>query len=196
MIFRWINEYCSSRSVRSPHLDLRTYVLIVDDDHYLDWESLMSYLNEIDEDREMTTYERRTFLTGSLLIRSRPQRSISDHRYVSIIDYPFDVYPPFLSTRCLLMTRYNVRLTYLASHYTRLFPFDDVYLGLLAYAMSTKLIENNRLFSSTLDASSSTTLPKDRTELNNVKRPICVGGYRADVLIHSWNGIHHTNFTV
>ena len=203
MLFRWINEYCSSKSVRSPHIDLRTYVLIVADDHYLDWQSLMSYVNEIDADGQMTTYERRTFLTGSLLVRSRPQRSISERRYVSIIDYPFDLYPPLVSTRCLLMTRYNARLTYLASHYTRLVPLDDVYLGLLAYAMSTKPIENNRLFSPTLDASSTTTrlsrwkiFSRVRTELSHSKQPICVGGHRAQALIHSWNEKHSTNFTL
>ena len=45
--------------------DLRKYVLFVDDDYYIDMNSLLKYIKTIDEDPEMiTSYQRRTFLTG------------------------------------------------------------------------------------------------------------------------------------
>jgi hypothetical protein len=115
MMLRWINDYCSSKSRRSPHTDLRNYVLFIDDDYYLDIDSLLSYISTIDHDSEMTTYERRIFITGNLIEKSRPRRFLNDRWYVSIIDYPYDVYPPHVSTGCFLMTRYNARLFYIVS---------------------------------------------------------------------------------
>jgi hypothetical protein len=207
MMLRWINDYCTSKSVRSPHTDLRNYVLFVDDEYYIDVDSLLLYVSRIDEDPDLTTYERRTFVTGELIEGSRPRRFISDRYYVSINDYPYDRYPSYISTGCFLMTRYNARLFYLASKYIRLFHFDHIYMGLLAYSMSMNLIRNNELFStslsSTISFNNQTRLLSrwkeifhKKFDLNSARKPICVRGYRAQNLIDLWNEIHQTNFTL
>ena len=64
MMLRWTTINCLSKSRRSPHDDLRNYVLFIDDDYYLDVDSLVEYLKWIDENKEMTTYERKTFIIG------------------------------------------------------------------------------------------------------------------------------------
>jgi hypothetical protein len=166
-------------------MDLRRYVLFVDDDYYIDIDLLIFYIHRIDSDPDITTYERRTFITGELIEKSRPQRFINDRWYVSLIDYPYNAYPPYLSTGCFLMTRYNARLFYIASKYTRLFYFDHIYMGLLAYSMSTNLIANNQLFSTN----------NKNIDFNSMNKSICYHGYRSEKLINIWNDIHPTNFT-
>ncbi|CAF3521172.1 unnamed protein product [Rotaria sp. Silwood1] len=96
MMLRWISDYCTSKSVRSPHTDLRKYVFIINDNYYVDIDKLLIYIYYIDEDKEMTTYERRTFITGELIEKSRPRRFINDRWHMSITDYPYDIYPPVL----------------------------------------------------------------------------------------------------
>ncbi len=190
MMLRWISEYCTSQS------DLRKYVLFIDDDYYLDLKSLINYLNKIDQDIDMTSNQRRTFLTGYVYNESRPRRFLNDRWYISIKDYPYDRYPPYVTAGCFLMTRSNARLFNLASKYIDLFRFDDIYMAILAYSMSIKLIPNNDLFSS---YSSSGIFSKwkrfftGENELQSTTKPICIHGYRGEELIEIWNEIHQTN---
>lgn len=207
MMLRWIDNYCSSKLSETSYVDLRKYVLFVDDDYYIDLDPLLIYLRGIDEDPEMTTYERRIFTTGELIEKSRPERFVNDRWYASITDYPYNMYPPYVSTGCFLMTRYSARLFYIASKYTRLFHFDHIYMGLLAYSMSVQFIPNNDLFSTSLsaknifnnrtDASSGwKRFLRRKADLHSRRKPICYRGYRAEKLIEIWNEIHQTNATV
>jgi hypothetical protein len=189
MMLRWINDYCSSKS---SYIDLRKYVLFVDDDYYIDLDLLLFYLHKIDFDPDITTYERRTFITGELIKKSRPQRFVNDRWYVSLIDYPYNAYPSYLSTGCFLMTRYNAKLFYIASKYTRLFYFDHIYMGLLAYSMSTNLIPNNELFSTSLTKKN---ILFEILNKNKTKNSICYRGFHGENLLDIWNNIHQTNLT-
>ena len=173
MMLRWINDYCRWKSSESRHGDLRRYVLFIDDDYYLNLRSLLSFVDRVDQDGRLTRAERRRFLTGYVYRESRPRRFLNDRWYISLDDYPFDRYPPYVTAGCFLMTRANAGLFSLASKYIPLFRFDDIYLGLLAYAMSIPLIENNRLFSS--------------YSARETSEPICLHGYRGKALLHFWN---------
>ena len=202
MMLRWVNEFCSSS------LDLRRYSLIVDDDYFLDLDSLVQYINRTDDDnKSLTKEDRRTFLTGHVYQSSRPRRFLHDRWYISMEDYPYDRYPPYVTAGCFLLTRSYVKLLYLASKYTALFRFDDIYIGLLAYSMSIKPIENNQLFSS---YAPSRIVPRQQTGFvaqwrrlfsksiasNSFPRPICVHGYRGEELIDVWNDIYQSNVTL
>ena len=96
MMLRWITNYCASQSPRTSYLDLRNYVLFVDDDYYVDTDALLSYVHRLDDDPDITTYERRTFITGEVIGESRPRRSVSDQQFVSLNDYPYDRYPAYV----------------------------------------------------------------------------------------------------
>ncbi|CAM4839928.1 unnamed protein product [Rotaria magnacalcarata] len=169
MMLRWINDYCTSKSRRTSHIDLIYYYC-------------------------------------ELIKKSRPRRNSNDHYYVSLIDYPYDIYPDYISSQCFLMTRYNARLFYIESKYTRLFHFDNIYMGLLAYSMSIKLIKNNELFSTTLSSinifnyqnqilSRRKTIFNNKINFNSTKKPICIRGYRNEKLVQLWNKLHQTNLT-
>ncbi|UJR24031.1 hypothetical protein I4U23_026996 [Adineta vaga] len=204
MMLRWINQYCTSKSSND---NLRNYVLFIDDDYYLDLNSLLTYLNKIDQDPRMTIEQRRTFLTGYVYQNSRPRRFLNDRWYISMNDYPYDRYPPYVTAGCFLMTRSNARLFHIASNYIRLFRFDDIYMGLLAYSMSIELIPNNQLFSSysssivSLNNQTGIFSPWRRFFTNEIDmksslKPICLHGYRGKELIHVWNQLHSTNLTL
>ncbi|CAF3536636.1 unnamed protein product [Rotaria sp. Silwood1] len=207
MMLRWISDYCTSKSVRSPHIDLRKYVFIINDNYYVDIDKLLIYIYYIDEDKEMTTYERRTFITGELIEKSRPRRFINDRWHMSITDYPYDIYPPYISTECFLMTRYNARLYYIASKYTRLFYFDYIYMGLLSYSMSINLIKNNQLFSTSSSSnhflnnhqygflSKLKLFFNNNNNINSTNKSICIRVYHPQKLIDIWNNIHQTNIS-
>ena len=201
MMLRWIDIHCSTKSSRSSFMDLRKYVLFVNDDYYIDIERLVNYLQEIDNDPQMTTYERRIFTTGQLIEKSRPERFVNNRWYISLVDYPYNEYPPYLSTECFLMTRYSARLFYLGSKYTRIFPFDHVYLGLIAHSMSVQFIQNNELFSTSLTHMGD--LPSrwqrffhGNNQINSTKKSICYRGYSREKLIQLWNDLHQNNVSL
>jgi hypothetical protein len=186
-MLHWINDHCRSRSIRSPHRDLRTYVVVLDDQAFLNLTNIQLFVRSIDLDPEMTTYERRTLITGYRMEKIRPQRDPSHRWFVSTTDYPYNMYPPYLLTECFLMTRYAAHLFYLASHYTRLFPFDHVYLGLVAYAMSIDVMEKNSLFLPSR-------LPSSKENMN--PSAICISNYHSKRLVQLWNEIYRTNISL
>lgn len=63
---------------------------------FIDVQFLSNYLNEINRNEELTTFERRTFLTGKLIEKSRSERFSNDRYSISIDEYPFDGYPPLI----------------------------------------------------------------------------------------------------
>lgn len=203
-MLRWINTHCTSASSAA---NLRTYALFIDDDYYLDLNSLLTYLTKVDQDPTMSVEQRRTFLTGYVYRDSRPRRFLNDRWYISIDEYPYDRYPPYVTAGCFLMSRSNARLFHIASQYIRLFRFDDIYMGLLAYAMSIEPVPNNELFSA-YDASilvSQRQSPwwttwkqyfSNQIDWSSSPRPICVHGYRGEHLLKIWNEIHLTNLTL
>ncbi len=199
-MLRWVTNNCLSKSLRSPYTDIRNYVLFIDDDYYLNVDSLVEYLKLIDENKTMTTYERQTFITGYVHELGGPRRYPYSPWYISMVDYPYDRYPPYVQGGCILMTRYNARLFYIASKYTRLFRFEDVYIGMLAYSMSTRLIKNNKRFTThdaNLYLNQKRFLPlwsrffDDETNKNETQ--ICVSGYRGEQLLNIWNKLYKTN---
>lgn len=210
MMLRWISNYCHDKTTDK---DLYRYVLFIDDDYYLDVQHLIDYLNKIDFDENLSKRSRRTLLTGYVYKESRPRRFLHDRWFISIADYPYDRYPPYVTAGCFLMTRSNANLFYLASNYIRLFRFDDVYIGLLAYSMSIDILENNHLFSSYSSSSSSNILRKHhqnkRNFIENLSQwwnsfrlttktsiePFCLHGFRGNDLIELWNDIYQTNIS-
>lgn len=140
----------------------------------------------------MTTYERQTFITGYVHESARPRRNLLSRWYISMADYPYDHYPPFLAGGCVLMTRYNSRLFYMASKHIRVLYLEDVYMGLLAYSMSIHLVKNNiRVdpFNSKVKWYETIFLSL-RSFFFGDETPFCVAGYRGEQLLSFWNKLH------
>lgn len=155
--------------------------MILNDEVFIDIKSLIDYLNRINQDPILTTFERRTFLTGKLISKSRPERFTNNRYYLSITDYPYDAYPSYISTDCFLLSKYNVHLLNILTDYIPLFPFEHIYLAFLSSSISTQVIPNNHLF--------------DANQSEVQHKPICYRGYQNDKLIQLWNQIYHVNVT-
>lgn len=52
MMLRWVTNNCLSKSFQSSYDDIRNYVLLIDDDFYLDTDAHVEYLKLTDEDKK------------------------------------------------------------------------------------------------------------------------------------------------
>lgn len=203
-MLRWIQCFCSSNSTD----DLRRYVLFIDDDYFLNLNRLLQYLDQLDKDETLNEKDRERFVTGYLYNDSRPRRLLTDRWFVSLKDYPYNRYPPYVTAGCFLMSQKASSLFDTAARYIPVFRFDDIYLGLLAYSMSIRFVGNNDLFSSygslfsrwrPFDDDSYLTKIVDLFRPNRqavIDEPICVHGYREQQLIDLWNRIHSSNISL
>ena len=64
-----------------------------------------------------------------------PQRGRNDKWFISKKDYPFDKYPLFVNAGAYVLSNTATRKFYYASYFVKRFPFDDVYLGFVAWKL-------------------------------------------------------------
>jgi len=53
-------------------------------------------------------------------------------RYVSLSEYPYHKWPPYVTGGAYALSHAVLNKFYYGSFYTKIFRFDDIYLGLLA----------------------------------------------------------------
>ena len=63
---------------------------------------------------------------------SRPQRHQFSKWYLSLEEYPFHMFPPYVTAGGYILSKSAVQDFYYASYFVKRFKFDDVYLGLIA----------------------------------------------------------------
>lgn len=154
---QWTFKYCSN----IPNL------LFVDDDYYVSIKNLLKFIDnfvqlavehddsdgEDENDRFLLSkamgiknrpFEGR-FYGGFVFPNSRPLRLVTSKWFVSLEEYPYDRYPPYVTGGCFLLNNSTMIDLYHASRQTKPFKFDDVFLGILAYKMDINLIEMNEL---------------------------------------------------
>ncbi|GMT11936.1 hypothetical protein PFISCL1PPCAC_3233, partial [Pristionchus fissidentatus] len=110
------------------------FTLLIDDDHMLHRENLIRLLSARRSDGPL--YE--GFREDSSPFRFR----LHKHR-VSLDDYPFDAYPPFINAGAVLLSAHTAQRFYYGSLFLKLYPFDDVYAGILAKQLSIQPVNND-----------------------------------------------------
>ena len=123
MGIRWINEYCSNAR----------FYLFIDDDFYLNPNLLMKYLAN-----NVTESMLSTFYAGYVFGNSSPMRHLLSKWYISLKDYPYHKFPPYVAAGCYILSRQSAHLFYMASKLIELFKFDDIYMGILAHKLDIK----------------------------------------------------------
>lgn len=63
---------------------------------------------------------------------SSPHRHQSSKWYTSLSEYPYHMWPPYLTAGSYIVSKQALLDLYYASYYTKYFRFDDIYLGLVA----------------------------------------------------------------
>jgi hypothetical protein len=122
---RWVTEYCSSAK----------FYLFIDDDYYLNPNLLMKHLYE-----NVTESMMKTYYAGYVFPNSSPMRHMLSKWYISLKDYPYHKFPPFVAAGCYILTRESAELFFMASKLIELFKFDDIYMGILAHKLDIKPI--------------------------------------------------------
>jgi len=69
---------------------------------------------------------------GQVFPESSPMRHRSSKWFVTLDEYPFDTYPPFITAGAYILSRAALIDMYYTSYFTKLFRFDDIWLGMIA----------------------------------------------------------------
>jgi len=115
---KWVAKFCNETR----------YVLLVDDDFYIATDLLVNYLSKLDG---KSLYMGRVWY-------DKPQRGPSDTWMITIKEYPFDRYPPFISTGVTIMSIDVVIDFSIAIPYIKNFKLDTIYLAIVAYKLRIK----------------------------------------------------------
>lgn len=64
---------------------------------------------------------------------------------VSLDAYPFDRFPPYISAGAVLISRAAIREFYYGIQHVRLFNYDDIYTGIVAYLLAMPPLHNPQM---------------------------------------------------
>ncbi|XP_044266636.1 beta-1,3-galactosyltransferase brn [Tribolium madens] len=136
MGFTWVVRFCPTAR----------FYMFVDDDYYVSTKNLLRFirnptaypnylepakqrrLHQFDFDLDVNVR-----LYAGYVFKSAPHRHRISKWYVSLSEYPYDMWPPYVTAGAYVVSREALLDMYYASFYTKHFKFDDIYVGLLAF---------------------------------------------------------------
>ncbi|KAI1305250.1 Beta-1,3-galactosyltransferase brn [Halotydeus destructor] len=123
---KWIVNHCSNAE----------FALFVDDDYYVSMKNLLKFLRNPFGTSEAPQkvspdFDGRLF-SGYVFWNSSPMRHKTSKWYISLEDYRYSSYPPYVTAGAFVLSNEAIKDFYYASLYTQHFKFDDIYLGILA----------------------------------------------------------------
>ncbi|TRY63459.1 hypothetical protein TCAL_03628 [Tigriopus californicus] len=180
MGMRWAMEQCPTSR----------FYFFVDDDYYVSTRNTLAFLrNPLNyphylED-PVVSFDDETFqvrklqqivnfdiptdakLLAGFVFRSRPLRQKWSKWYVDVEEYPFHLWPPYVTAGAYIMSRTALSDMYFGSYFVKRFRFDDIYLGILAKKLELELTHCD--------------------EFHFHRKPYTVRGYRHVVASHGFS---------
>ena len=101
-----------------------------------------------DEIRHVVNYdlpENITLYTGYVFISS-PHRHKMGKWYVSLKEYPYNSWPPYVTAGSYILSKNALFKLYYGSFYTKHFKFDDIYLGIVAQKVGIQLFHSDNFY--------------------------------------------------
>nr|CAH7728160.1 unnamed protein product [Callosobruchus chinensis] len=145
MGIEWASKYCSKAN----------FYMIVDDDYYVSTKNVLRFIRYptnypqylIDPMANIKTLLKQrniqqlydlelpddARLYGGYVFVSSPHRHMTSKWYVSLKEYPYHLWPPYVTGGATVFSKSALIDMYYSSFYTKHFRFDDIYVGLLAY---------------------------------------------------------------
>lgn len=120
----WTIKHCSGAK----------YVLLVDDDHFVSTGLLLKYLM----DSKFST--NKYLYLGSVETGIKPRKEWK--WYVSVKEYPFDEYPPFVRGGAVVLSMELIKDIQFYIKFTSYIKFDDVFIGILVYSLKVNATHN------------------------------------------------------
>ncbi|GFS47670.1 beta-1,3-galactosyltransferase brn [Nephila pilipes] len=93
---------------------------------------------------QIDPFEERLF--AGYVFFSSPMRHKSSKWYISLTDYPFSKYPPYVTAGAYVLSFKALEDLYYTSMYTKNFKFDDVYLGIVAKKCGISPLHNKHFY--------------------------------------------------
>lgn len=78
--------------------------------------------------------EKVKLFSGNVFVTS-PHRHYSSKWYVPLSEYPFHLWPPYITAGAYVVSKEVLISLYYGSLFTKHFRFDDIYLGIIAYKL-------------------------------------------------------------
>ncbi|CAD5229663.1 unnamed protein product [Bursaphelenchus okinawaensis] len=100
------------------------YLVSMDDDYMISIPNLIEYLNKHTKNEQ---------LYAGYRVDSSPFRLRFQRYAISLDEYPYNLYPPYITGGLVIYTPQAVKEFYIAIKYLKLFKFDDIYAGIIAY---------------------------------------------------------------
>lgn len=125
MSFRWLYEHC-------PTAD---YYLFTDDDMFISVKNLLDYVHGGLTDSIVS--ENQDIYAG-YVFKSAPQRIHSSKWRVSLEEYPWNKWPPYVTAGAYVVSNKYMKMLYAGSLFVKHFRFDDIYLGIVAKKVGIK----------------------------------------------------------
>ncbi|VDM41071.1 unnamed protein product [Toxocara canis] len=123
-------SYCSKSENIVP------FALFVDDDYFVSVQNLVAQLK---------LHRPAETLYMGWRFDSSPFRSRFHKHRVSLSAYPYDRFPPYISAGAVLISRATIRDFYYGIQHVRIFEYDDIYAGIIAYHLGISPIHNPQM---------------------------------------------------
>ena len=125
MTYQWIVDKCVNTS----------FYFFVDDDFFVNVNLIHQYLKE--HSSQVSPY----LYTGKLITYNRPVRERKSKWFISVDDYPYEYYPPYLAGGSIIISANIAKWLRETFPYARYIFIDDSYLGIVANAC--RLVPSN-----------------------------------------------------
>ncbi|XP_034476309.1 beta-1,3-galactosyltransferase brn [Drosophila innubila] len=110
----------------SEHFNHSDFYMFVDDDYYVSVKNVLRFLGKGRETHHQSE------LFAGFVFQSTPLRHKFSKWYVSLQEYPFDKWPPYITAGAFILSREALLKMYRIGSTVPLFRFDDIYLGIVA----------------------------------------------------------------
>uniref|UniRef100_A0A8D8M1V9 Hexosyltransferase n=1 Tax=Cacopsylla melanoneura TaxID=428564 RepID=A0A8D8M1V9_9HEMI len=136
--FKWAANYCKHSK----------FYLFADDDFYVSTRNVLRFIRNplqypeylelpietIQIRNNILDYELppHVKLFSGFVFVSSPHRHYTSKWYISLDEYPYHLWPPYVTAGAYIVSKEVLLDFYFASHFIKHFRFDDIYLGILA----------------------------------------------------------------
>ena len=128
MGFQWAISYCHSAK----------FLAFLDDDYYVSPHNLAKLLEKVPVTRMSDT------VIGHIWKSAMPFRIKSNKWYISLKEYPYRYWPPYPTAGSFFLPMDTAQRLYIAMQYTKMLRFDDVFVGIAAWKLKLKLVDDHR----------------------------------------------------
>ncbi|XP_014247810.1 beta-1,3-galactosyltransferase brn [Cimex lectularius] len=168
MAYKWAVKYCSDakfyvfsdddmyvsiknvlRFVKNP-LDYPDYlevpVVSLKDSHHYEIRRELRYNKNVPQMLDFELNDKAELYAGYVFQSSRPHRHFWSKWYISLEEYPYDRWPPYVTGGAYILSNVVLHEFYYASQVTQHFRFDDIYISILAYKLNITPIHNDEFY--------------------------------------------------